>query len=146
VMDYGQALSEIARVLRPTGRTLHFFPSRWRPVEPHVRVPLATVLRGRPWLRLWAAAGVRNEFQAGLTARQVAELNRDYLRDQTNYLGRSALEEHFRRAFGHVEFVERLIFNTSGRRGAATLSRVPLAMRGYSALVARLVLAGHGDR
>ena len=68
VMDYTSSLKELRRVLRPGGAFLHMFPSRSTPIEPHVFVPGATVLRSRLWLLLWAALGVRNSFQRGLSA------------------------------------------------------------------------------
>src|SRR5690349_219872 len=36
VQNYSEALSEIHRVLKPGGCSLHFFPARYRPVEAHV--------------------------------------------------------------------------------------------------------------
>lgn len=45
VVDYDIALGEIRRVLRDKGESLHVFPSRYTPIEPHVRVPGATVFR-----------------------------------------------------------------------------------------------------
>jgi len=40
VMDYSTTLSEIKRVLKPNGFSLHFFPSRYKIIESHVYVPL----------------------------------------------------------------------------------------------------------
>jgi 2-polyprenyl-3-methyl-5-hydroxy-6-metoxy-1,4-benzoquinol methylase len=57
VQNYGEALREIRRLLKPGGISIHIFPSRYAPVEPHVYVPLATFVRsmnlvkvlGLPW-------------------------------------------------------------------------------------------------
>ena len=54
VHDYETTLSEMRRVLNNKGVSLHMFPARRRPIEPHVFVPFGTVLQGRFWLSLWA--------------------------------------------------------------------------------------------
>ena len=60
VLDPGRALEEIARVLRPDGVSIHCFPSRWRPVEPHMYTPLGGRFSSYALLRLWAALGIRS--------------------------------------------------------------------------------------
>ena len=60
VMDYDSAISEIRRVLKPDGVTIHGFPSCYRIFEPHVFVPAATLVRWKAWLAFWAYAGIRN--------------------------------------------------------------------------------------
>jgi SAM-dependent methyltransferase len=140
VQDHDIAFREISRVLAPGGSTLHFFPARWRPIEPHVFVPLATVVTAKPWLSLWARVGIRNQFQSGRSAREVAGINHDYLRDQTNYIGRSALARSASRWFAEVSFVEELTFRTSRRRVLRLLGALPGVPRVYGALDARLML------
>ncbi|MBE7418666.1 MAG: methyltransferase domain-containing protein [Ideonella sp.] len=78
VQKYPDGIRKPHRVLKSGGIALHLFPPRWKPVEPHVHVPLAGVLQGDAWLRLWAHLGVRNEHQAGMTAARVVELKHDY--------------------------------------------------------------------
>src|SRR5262245_26592231 len=73
VQKYGEVLPEIRRVLKAGGVSIHIFPSRYSPIEPHVSVPLATMIRSMNWLKFWAFLGIRNEYQNGLTARKVAE-------------------------------------------------------------------------
>lgn len=58
VPDIDRVLSEIARVLRPSGVMLSLFPSKevWR--EGHCGVMFAHRLQSETWLRLWRSLGV----------------------------------------------------------------------------------------
>lgn len=115
VMDYPGTIREIHRVLKPGGAFMHVFPSKYKIIEPHVRVPFAAVLRARWWMRLWAALGVRNEFQRKLSARQASEDSRRYLDSRTNYYGKRQLRRHFGEHFHDVRFVEHAFLKTSER-------------------------------
>ena len=121
VRNYGEALAEIARVLKPGGATLHVFTPRYVPVEPHVHVPLAAMIRSLPWLRLWAALGVRNEFQTGLSAGETARRNREYLLDRTNYLTPTKIRDHFETHFGAVVSCEKASLKYASNRYGAFL-------------------------
>jgi len=110
VMDYDAALAEIARVLKPDGLSVHVFPARWKPIETHAFVPFASVWQSYWWLYLWALAGVRNEFQAGCSARAVAATNARFLREETNYLTQRQLRRVARRYFGECRFAEEALF------------------------------------
>jgi SAM-dependent methyltransferase len=140
VMNPDEAIRELSRVLRPHGVGLHFFPSRYRPVECHVLVPFAGKFRPRWWLALWAKVGVRNEFQRGLDARDTVRRNERFLHDETNYLGRDALEFAFGRWFQQVAFVEAdMLASTEGRaRLLAPVAR--LAALPYSECHMRAIL------
>src|SRR5262245_9929173 len=46
VRDLAASAAEIFRVLKPGGVSLHFFPPKATPIEPHVFVPFATVIKG----------------------------------------------------------------------------------------------------
>jgi len=84
VKNYDETLSEIRRVLKPDGVSLHFFPSRYTPIEPHVHVPLATIIQKRWWLANWALLGVRTPDQKGMSTREVTDANHVYLTGHTN--------------------------------------------------------------
>ena len=88
VQDDGQALAEIARVLKPGGRLVLFCPNRWYPVETHGvywrgqyhfgNIPLVNYLpdawrnRLAPHVRAYTAHGLR-KLLAGLPLRIVSQ-------------------------------------------------------------------------
>ncbi len=111
VNDYDATLREIRRILKPGGLSLHIFPSKCVLIEPHVCVPLATVLRNKTWLLLWAYMGIRNAYQRGKNAKEVAALNYDYLVAHTNYLSREQIL-HFARKYFEASFREDIFVKT----------------------------------
>jgi SAM-dependent methyltransferase len=142
VQDYGTALSEIRRVLKPAGVSLHFFPSRWRPLESHVFAPFAGALQGRMWLGLWAAFGIRNEFQRGMSAQRVARVNHEFLRSQTNYLPKTQIAAMVGAHFPGFVFAERhMMRHTFGRARllAPLAERFPAISRLYGAFAQRVL-------
>ncbi len=109
VMDYAATFREIRRVLKPGGISLHVFPSRLVLIEPHVFVPLASIIRNPAWLRLWAQLGIRNGYQTGKPPREVAAINCDYLHAHTNYLTKAQIERQAR-IFSEAAFREDILF------------------------------------
>lgn len=127
VQDYDQALAEVRRVLKPGGVALHAFPSGWRLLEGHVYVPFAGVIQKPAYLKLWAWLGVRNDYQKGLSWREVASLNREYLKTATNYPSKKEVRQHFEAHFEEVRFVEQ-VFWKHGSRRLRRLSRLLLSL------------------
>lgn len=109
VTDYESTFSEIHRILRPGGVSLHIFPSRYNLIEPHVFVPLATIIRNKAWLRFWATLGIRNRFQNGKSAAEVTQLNYNYLHKHTNYLRKSEILK-FAKIFSEARFCDDIFY------------------------------------
>jgi SAM-dependent methyltransferase len=107
VMNYDKPISEIARVLKPGAWTLHVFPARWRPVEPHIFTPFGGRFQHPALISLWARLGIRNSFQRGLSAAETAVRNVEYSRYGINYPTKREISQAFGRHFSRVEFVER---------------------------------------
>jgi len=143
VQDYSQALSEIKRILRPGGVSLHLFPARYKPIEPHAYVPLASFIQSYWWLNIWAHLGIRNEHQQGLSPKEAATRNFNYLKNNTNYLKKSELCKEFGRYFSDIQFCEDVLLrNNSGARHINRLSRIfPLLPDLYSAFHSRVIVA-----
>jgi SAM-dependent methyltransferase len=142
VDDLHPVLAEMRRVLKPGGASLHLFPPRWRPIEPHVFVPFGGVLQRRWWLLLWAFVGVRNSFQTRLGYRQTATSNFRYLHQKTFYRTTQELNRLFGGYFSNVTFADQQMIEHSygrARHLAPIATRLPLIAKWYGALHQRCV-------
>jgi SAM-dependent methyltransferase len=119
VLDPGIALAEIARVLRPGAISIHVFPSRWRPIEPHMFVPFGGRFQSFHAMRLWARLGIRNGFQQGLPATPVALANTQYAKTGISYPTQTEWELLAEPLFASVEWAERAFVE-----GTQPISRV----------------------
>ncbi len=142
VQDHDAAFSEICRVLKPGAIGLHLFPGRWTPIEPHLLVPLATVIQQYWWVAVWARLGIRNQFQADAEWRDVAAFNIEYLRTQTSYCSGKDILATGRRWFDHASFIDALAIKHGTRtRAIYPLVRLfPPVSRLYGTLRTRLLL------
>lgn len=116
VMDYEPALRELARVTKRNGVQIHCFPARWRFIEPHIFVPLGSIIRSYWYYFLWALAGVRNQYQKTLSASQTATVNLRYARHCLNYPPPRELKRLAKKFFGSDEFVPELWEPVGGKR------------------------------
>lgn len=127
VQDYPSTLREIRRVLRPGGVSIHTFPPRYVLTEGHTFVPLATLIQTRPWLLLWAKLGVRNQFQHGKAAREVATLNHRFLRNETTYYTRRRILRYAREVFPNARLLTTEIM--AARRSKRAQRAYPIIKR-----------------
>jgi len=143
VKNYPETLSEIKRILKPNGYTLHIFPSRYNPLEPHVFVPFASIIQSYGWLYFWSKFGIRNKKQRNLSARETAKNNFEYLSENTNYLSKKEINKYFKQYFYKVDFCEDAFLKNT-RRGKyiyAISKLLPILPFIYSALRMRVLLA-----
>lgn len=127
VMDQVGLLRELHRVMRPGGCAVHVFPARYSLVEPHTYVPLGGVLAHRWWYKLWAVMGIRNEYQQGLSADEVADCNTYYFVEGLNYVPNSCYEVVWRMLGYEHKWIDQENFDTSERalvRGVGRLNKV----------------------
>ena len=143
-----EVFREIKRVLRPGGKAVHLFPTRWYfPREPHIYVPLANFFGNnvpRWWLKLWAALGVRNEYQQGMTTDEVVDKNVDFCRRGVWYISCGEHERIAKRVYGNCEWAMSTLFK-HGEGGFASLARkIPLgSFWGFLGRHCRMALMVH---
>jgi SAM-dependent methyltransferase len=145
VTDPGGALTEIARVLRPGGLSVHIFPARWRPVEPHMRVPFGGRIQSYWALRLWAGLGIRNRFQQGQRASEVALTNVQYCKTGVSYPTAHEWVLRARPLFSRVGWDEAAFVRATApvsraSRLFAPLLRIPGAQLAYRGLHTRVLV------
>lgn len=140
VQDYREALREIHRVLKPGGVSLHIFPSRYRPVESHFHVPLASIIQNYRYLYFWAKLGIRSSRQKGMSAEEAAGYNFTALNERTNYLSKRAITSFVEEFFDEYEFCE-LTAAKYSRLGTVypVISRIPFASHLLSTFQTRVL-------
>jgi SAM-dependent methyltransferase len=116
VMDYPGTIQQTYDLLKPGGVCLHFFPSKWRLIEPHIYVPMAGAFSAKTYLGFWAMVGIRNEFQQGKIWQQVREQNTEFCKNNVNYLNSQEIYNFFSKVFERVEFREDLFIKHSPGR------------------------------
>jgi SAM-dependent methyltransferase len=149
VLDPGIALTQIARVLRPGGWSAHVFPSRWRPIEPHTYTPFGGRFNNFALLRFWALAGIRNGFQRGLPATEVALRNAQYAKTGLNYPTAAEWRLRAQPLFTEVLWAERAYVEATAD-GISRVSRLirpviglPGMASAYRALHTRVLVMAH---
>lgn len=148
VQNYQETISELARVLKPGGYCLHFFPSRWRPIESHIYVPFSSVIQSNWWLYFWVLLGIRNEWQDCNTIKERNIRFYNYLRQETNYLSRQQLTREFGMKFNEVIFCEKefLQFSRRGKYVFAMSRILPFVPYIYSTFRSRVILTRHPNK
>ncbi len=128
-----ECFREIYRVLKPGGATINALPSRYRILESHIHVPFGGFIQSPMWLKLWAILGIRNEFQQGLSWKEVYQRNIGYCKTGINYHSYKDLKKMILSIFGNIKVVKKeYIKNMPG--GAAKIGRL-FPIPGYGNLI-----------
>jgi cyclopropane fatty-acyl-phospholipid synthase-like methyltransferase len=147
VDDYPAAFAEISRILKPTGLSVHVFPSRYRPLEGHIKVPLASMIKDERWIRFWASCGFRPESSKDVSALEFAQRSADYLNNNTHYLTKAKIRSTAKQYFNQVEFCEGAFMRHTPRGEMLTRMRkvFPFLPYLYSAFQTRVLVLGRAD-
>ena len=105
VQNHDRVFAELARVMKPVSLAIHVFPPKYIFKEPHIFVPMGSWINNRYYYLLWALLGIRNEYQVGKSAREVADENYRYARQGLNYLSPREILAAGRRHFPKVTFI-----------------------------------------
>lgn len=116
VIQQEKAYREVARVLKPGGYFLNNFPSKWRPIEPHIYVPFGGVTQRKAYFQFWARMGIRNEYQQGLDAEETAKRNHFYSIHGIKYPTGRQIDRMLSGIFSSNKYVEfAFVKNSPGR-------------------------------
>ena len=86
VLHQRKAFNEIYRVLKNGGVSIHVIPAKWQIIEQHIFVPFGGFIKTYSYYFFWALMGIRNNWQSGLSVREVARCNNSYAKKYLNYL------------------------------------------------------------
>lgn len=104
VKNKSALFSEISRVLKTQGVSINVFPSKYRLIEPHIKVPLAGVFQSIQYLNAWAILGLRTSAQVGLPWRVVSAQNKNLLLEKIDYQSPRSIINAASRYFERVDF------------------------------------------
>ncbi|MGY1685905.1 class I SAM-dependent methyltransferase [Geodermatophilus sp. SYSU D00867] len=124
VQDQARAFEELFRITRPGGHALHVIPARYAPIEGHMFVPFGGVLQHRWWYKLWALAGIRNGWQAGLSADETADHNALFATESTRYVATSCYRVLWREIGYEYRFAEQEFFDGHVRPSMRVIGRL----------------------
>ncbi|PPR78281.1 MAG: hypothetical protein CFH01_01078 [Alphaproteobacteria bacterium MarineAlpha2_Bin1] len=114
VMDYERTLYELSRVTKKNGISIHFFPSRYKLIEPHVEIPGATIFQSIPYLKSWIwysrAVKYRGEYFDKLSNLELAVHHQKKLKNGCNYLTGKQILKHCKNHFSEAYFIDRDFF------------------------------------
>ena len=124
VQDQVRVFQELHRITKPGGHGLHVIPARYMPIEGHIKVPFGGVIQHRWWYKLWASLGIRNEFQAGLSADETADHNAYFITDATRYVTTSCYRVMWKAIGFEYRFAEQEFFDTHPRQSMRMIGRL----------------------
>jgi SAM-dependent methyltransferase len=116
VQNLERSLAEAARVMKRTSVAFHVFPPRYVLIEPHMHVPFGSLFRSYRYFHLWAGLGIRNEWQQGQSAAEVAASNTRYAKTGINYPPPWEILRMAKRHYTRAEFVPELLEGIDGSR------------------------------
>jgi ubiquinone/menaquinone biosynthesis C-methylase UbiE len=142
VQNTDETIAELARVLKPGGATLHYFPAKYCPVENHLFIPFASFFRPYPYIWLCTALGLSKKKPRQMSLTAFAHQCRNYLLTGTKYLSTPQIRSAFGRHFPHIRFVEKTAIRHSPSRLTVTLGEklgflpfLPWIFRNFKAVV-----------
>ena len=124
VQDQVRVFEELLRITKPGGHGLHIIPARYAPIEQHIFVPFGGVFQHRWWYKLWALLGVRNEWQAGLSADETADHNAFFASEATRYVPTSCYRVIWKKIGFEYRFAEQEFFDGHVRSSMRMIGRL----------------------
>ena len=97
VLDYGEALSELSRVMKKGSSSLHIFPSKWKFFEPHTGTPFGGAINFYLWILFWALLGVNKRGHKRISRFEIAKLDYKYIKENTNFISGFEIKKLFKK-------------------------------------------------
>jgi SAM-dependent methyltransferase len=124
VQDQVRVFQELWRITKPGGHGMHLIPARYMPIEGHIHVPFGGVIQHRWWYKLWALLGIRNKYQAGLSADEVADHNAYFVTDATRYIATSCYRVMWKQIGWEYRFAEQEFFDSHPRASMRAIGKL----------------------
>ncbi len=105
VLDQEKAFREIKRVLKPGGVSLHNFPAKWRPLEPHLFVPFGGAFRSYNYYRFWISLGIGTRLGGGCSRHELTERYAEFGKTGLCYPEGYEIDEMLDRCFDRYSYV-----------------------------------------
>ncbi len=116
VLNTEETISEMRRVLRPGGATIHIFPARLRLFEAHYFTPFGGVFNARWWCAFWRRVGLVKDGRKHMSVEDYAAEASHEIRHNMNYVPDAELLAIFSASFDNLETVTDTYFeNMSGK-------------------------------
>ena len=143
VIEQENAFREIARVLKPGGVSLHNFPSKWRPLEPHIFIPFGGAFRSYRYYSFWSMLGVGIKHGGGYSRVELAEQYAEYGKSGLCYPEGREIDRMLGRCFDRWSYVSEPFLRWSRGRSHylyPLVRTLPILERVFRFLHTRVVL------
>lgn len=142
VLDYEEALVELARVMKKGCFSVHIFPSKWKFFEPHTGTPFGGAINFYLWILFWALLGVNKRGHKNLSRTEIAKLDYNYIKERTNYLSGSKIKRLFKDSgFSIHYFNKKAIRLSSNKFVSKFISRLPFCSELSQIFAGRFIIA-----
>ena len=145
VLDQEKAFHEIYRVMKPGAVSLHNFPSKWRPIEPHLFIPFGGAFRSYRYYRFWTALGIGAKFEGETDPRKLARTYTEFGQTGLCYPTGREIDAMLARCFDSVSYVTKAFLHWSPGRSRhlyPLIKMFPFLERLFRLLHTRVVLLG----
>lgn len=114
IMDYTDVLPELRRILKDDGVMIHLYPTKWRVLEAHFYTPFGGVFHNKNWNLFWRTLGIVKPGKEMYSKNEYANLAKQFIKTETNYLSNSELESIlFRNGFSYKSLVKEYLNSNS---------------------------------
>lgn len=145
VKNIEEFFSEISRILKPEGISVHCYPNINRFIEPHIKIPLATRIQSYLWIKLWNSLNLFNMPENEWKKKGVQSMA-DYLKEKTWYRSNRDLKTIAKKYFPRVWFDgDLLLHSISKKRKAALFRSLPFGAKLFNSTWTSLLITKKGE-